>query len=424
MKLSTLIISNICCLSLAVVGTLSASAGTPNTGDYQSQGSIIFDNATANTADDVTFDSSDFGKIDSAVTSGKESVVTAINNATGKTVNQVNGVYSFDAITSTLNTIANNGAVTESLNAGASYTIPAGYHNGSGKVTANSLASQTVGTAKTEDLTKGATAWVDGTKLTGTGYGNVSKEQVLAGKTFSSTGGKQTGTMINNGGQTVTAATVTRDTSYTYLTLPENAYYNTQSKVKVENSKVSGSTKTKVLYNGAGGTINLTIPNEYQNGTLIVQASHDNRHAFSCEVSGKTSVYSYHGNNYLQSYFGMDVDIFQLNGDTSLTVAVQCSGFTVTVIDKKVTPTYVSTEASLSAREGEEYLCIYTRDYRNVVLVTADSIVCSNLRSAFSSNEALYGVYGTWYCHNCTVVRAIEDTTVTIAGDLVLWLKI
>ena len=36
----------------------------------------------------------------------------------------------------------NKGAVTASLNCGGSYTIPEGYHNGSGKVTANSLASQ------------------------------------------------------------------------------------------------------------------------------------------------------------------------------------------------------------------------------------------------------------------------------------------
>lgn len=34
-------------------------------------------------------------------------------------------------------TMANNGAVTQTLNAGGSYTIPAGYHNGSGKVSAN-----------------------------------------------------------------------------------------------------------------------------------------------------------------------------------------------------------------------------------------------------------------------------------------------
>lgn len=39
-------------------------------------------------------------------------------------------------------TMPNRGAVTATLNAGGSYTIPAGYHNGSGKVTAKSLATQ------------------------------------------------------------------------------------------------------------------------------------------------------------------------------------------------------------------------------------------------------------------------------------------
>lgn len=65
-------------------------------------------------------------------------------------------------------TMANQGAVSGALNCGESYTIPAGYHNGSGKVTANSLASQTSGTATAALITKGYTAWVNGVKLTGT----------------------------------------------------------------------------------------------------------------------------------------------------------------------------------------------------------------------------------------------------------------
>ncbi len=39
-------------------------------------------------------------------------------------------------------TMTNQGAKTAALNCGGTYTIPAGYHNGSGKVTANSLGSQ------------------------------------------------------------------------------------------------------------------------------------------------------------------------------------------------------------------------------------------------------------------------------------------
>ena len=64
--------------------------------------------------------------------------------------------------------MTDRGAVTSSLNAGGSYTIPAGYHNGSGKITANSLASQTSATATAAQIFSGQTAWVNGNKLTGT----------------------------------------------------------------------------------------------------------------------------------------------------------------------------------------------------------------------------------------------------------------
>lgn len=68
-------------------------------------------------------------------------------------------------------TMPNNGAVSQALNAGGSYTIPDGYHNGAGKVTANSLASQTSGTAVAADIASGKTAWVNGAKVTGTASG-------------------------------------------------------------------------------------------------------------------------------------------------------------------------------------------------------------------------------------------------------------
>ena len=64
-------------------------------------------------------------------------------------------------------TMPNKGAVTSNLNCGGSYTIPAGYHNGSGKVTANSLASQTSANATAGDILKNKTAWVNGSKITG-----------------------------------------------------------------------------------------------------------------------------------------------------------------------------------------------------------------------------------------------------------------
>ena len=67
-------------------------------------------------------------------------------------------------------TMTDNGAVNPAaLNASGEYTIPKGYHSGSGKVTTNSLASQTPGTASAPKIWKGKTAWVNGVQVTGSG---------------------------------------------------------------------------------------------------------------------------------------------------------------------------------------------------------------------------------------------------------------
>ena len=64
--------------------------------------------------------------------------------------------------------MTNRGAVIQELGAGGSYTIPDGFHNGSGKVTAKSLASQTPGDSAAGHILAGRTAWVNGSKITGT----------------------------------------------------------------------------------------------------------------------------------------------------------------------------------------------------------------------------------------------------------------
>lgn len=64
--------------------------------------------------------------------------------------------------------MTNRGAVIQELGAGGSYTIPEGFHNGSGKVTAKSLASQTPGDSAAGHILAGRTAWVNGSKITGT----------------------------------------------------------------------------------------------------------------------------------------------------------------------------------------------------------------------------------------------------------------
>ena len=113
--------------------------GAPYTITYD--GGTNFFLASGGGTDDVNFSASDL--------------------LTGKTANDSNG----EKVNGTM---PNKGAVTASLNCGGSYTIPKGYHNGSGKVTANSLASQTSANATAGDILKDKTAWVNGSKLTGT----------------------------------------------------------------------------------------------------------------------------------------------------------------------------------------------------------------------------------------------------------------
>ena len=75
--------------------------------------------------------------------------------------------YTTNPKTKQTGTMVNRGAVSQALNAGGTYIIPGGFHNGSGKVIANSLASQTSANATAGQILSGQTAWVNGSKLTG-----------------------------------------------------------------------------------------------------------------------------------------------------------------------------------------------------------------------------------------------------------------
>lgn len=101
-----------------------------------------------------------------------ETIATNVSNiskdANAVATNILSGKTAYSGGAKITGTMTNNGAKTSSLNCSGSYTIPAGYHNGSGKVTANSLASQTSATAVANAIQSGKTAYVNGNKITGT----------------------------------------------------------------------------------------------------------------------------------------------------------------------------------------------------------------------------------------------------------------
>lgn len=114
--------------------------------------------------------------------------------------------------------MTNNGAVAGTIStSGGTYTIPAGYHNGSGKVTGATLAT-----------------------LVGTNVTLASAGNLLTGNTaYGKNGTKYTGSMANKAGTTVDAGAVTSDDSYFYLTPPANGYYSTGSKLRTKKSNVA-----------------------------------------------------------------------------------------------------------------------------------------------------------------------------------------
>ena len=74
--------------------------------------------------------------------------------------------------------MVNRGAPTANLNCGGTYNLQEGSYGG-GKITANSLSSQTSATATAAQILSGYTAWVNGSKITGN-----ATLQNLGGKNF------------------------------------------------------------------------------------------------------------------------------------------------------------------------------------------------------------------------------------------------
>lgn len=175
--------------------------------------------------------------------------------------------------------IENRGSVSASVQEGATYTIPKGYHNGSGTVSGvagggnYNLQSKTITPTKSQqnvtpdsgyyglsDVTVGAipSNYQDVSATTTTA------SDVLTGKVFTDADGKvTTGTMANNG-----VVTKTLDTTTTSYTIPKG-YHSGTGKVSIATetktatptkaSQTISSTSGKVL---ASVTIN-PIPSDY-----------------------------------------------------------------------------------------------------------------------------------------------------------------
>lgn len=169
--------------------------------------------------------------------------------------------YNTDAKAKRTGNMTNRGAVSQALNAGGSYTIPAGYHNGAGKVTANSLAGQTSADAAAGHILSGKTAWVNGSKVTGN-IASLAAQTVAPGasaKIVSCSGKYMTGNITVSAVSNLTAANIKKGVTVggvvgTYEGYASSPLYLFKSGTW-SNLQTTGMTKTKgtndvVLLNG------------------------------------------------------------------------------------------------------------------------------------------------------------------------------
>ena len=175
--------------------------------------------------------------------------------------------------TITTGTMANNGAVSQILTAAStSYTVPSGYHNGSGTVSivteeksaTPTTASQNITPTDGKVLSKVTVAAIPSNFKDITNVDAVASN-VLSGKTFVNSTGEVSGTMVNNG-----AISQALSTSITSYTVP-SGYHNGSGTVSLtlETKSATPSTSSQNVVPTSGKVLSQVtveaIPSRYGN---------------------------------------------------------------------------------------------------------------------------------------------------------------
>ena len=178
----------------------------------------------------------------------------------------VSSTANLDACATAIEGIKNNGAVSASVQEGATYTIPKGYHNGSGTVSGvagggnYNLQSKSVTPTKSQQNITPDEGYFGLSDVTVNAipdnYQDVSATtatagDVLTGKVFTDVDGKvTTGTMANNG-----AVTKTLDTTTTSYTIPKG-YHSGTGKVSISSeTKTATPTKASQTISATSGKV-------------------------------------------------------------------------------------------------------------------------------------------------------------------------
>ena len=198
-----------------------------------------------------------------------------------------------DVLATAVDSIANRGAVSATVQEGDTYTIPAGYHNGSGTVSGvagggnYSLQSKVIAPTKAQQSVTPDSGFYGLSDVTVSAipeaYQNVSAvnataDDVLGGKIIVNAAGESvTGTMPNNGAVTRTLDATSNNQTYT---IPKG-YHNGNGKVQI-NLEVQTIEPTKAPQtitptsgNVLGAVEIAAIPDQYQDTTNVDASAGD-----------------------------------------------------------------------------------------------------------------------------------------------------
>lgn len=206
-----------------------------------------------------------------------------------------------DALATAVDGIANRGAVSAQVQEGDTYTIPAGYHNGSGTVSGVSgggnytLQSKSVTPTKSQQSVTPDSGYYGLSDVTVAAipeaYQNVSSVNaaagdVLAGKVIvDATGASVTGTMVNNGAVSKTLDASASNQTYT---VPQG-YHSGSGTVQIvlENKTATPTTSSQDITPTTGKVLSkvtvAAIPSQYQDVSNVDAAAGD-------VLAGKTIV--------------------------------------------------------------------------------------------------------------------------------------